>query len=241
MDNNFLGEIFSLKKMVKFLKIFFIFIGIVGFIMCIIAFTSLPYYTREWLGVENSKYKFKPDYIIMLGGSGMPSEDNLIRLYYTAEIAKVENKAKIIITHPFDSCVYSKMRQELLLRELDSVRIDFDSIGTNTRSQALGYVKANAAMLNSNVVIVTSPEYMHRSILVFKKVGFKFVGGYPAFEHDMFVDLTFKGKKLGGRKYVPDVGDNLSLRYNFWNYLKLEIICIREFTAIGYYWIQGWI
>ena len=241
MDNTFLGEIFSFKKIIKLLKVYFIIIGVVGFIMCIVAFTSLPYNTREWLGIENSEYKFKPDYIIMLGGSGMPSEDNLIRLYYTAEIAKFEKNAKIIITHPFDSAVYCNMKKELLLREIDSGRINFDSIGTNTRSQALGHVKANAAMLNSKVVIVTSPEHMYRSIMVFKKVGFKYVGGYPAFEHDMFVDLTFKGKKLGGRKYVPDVGDNLSMRYNFWNYLKLEIICMREFTAIGYYWINGWI
>ena len=37
---------------------------------------------------------------------------------------------------------------------------------------------------------------------------------------------------------MPEVGNNLNIRYNFWNYLKLEITCLREFSAIAYYKIE---
>jgi len=170
----------------------------------------------------------------------MPSEENLIRLYYTAVVGNTGN-FPVIVAHPFDSTVYDKIKQELMIRGIDSSRIFFEKSGSNTRAQALNLVKYFPETVHSKIVLVTSPENVLRSVLVFRKLGFTNVGGCPAFGSDMNIDLSFDSNLLGGKKYIPDVGNNLKLRYNFWNYLKLEIICLREFTALGYYKLMGWI
>ncbi|OFY85059.1 MAG: hypothetical protein A3F72_04760 [Bacteroidetes bacterium RIFCSPLOWO2_12_FULL_35_15] len=229
------------KYILKISKIITITLGCIAFIMCALAFTSAPYWTRYWLGTTQGKYYFNPDYIVMLGGSGMPSEDNLMRLYHTASVSKKYPSAFVIILHPKDSTVYWKMKNELLAKNIDSTKISFDTIGTNTRSQALGLVETIPTIIDSKIVIVTSPEHVLRSVLVFRKAGFKNIGACPATDSDMNIDLSFDGKKLGGRKYIPDVGENINMRYNFWSYLKIEIICLREFTALGYYKLKGWI
>ena len=215
--------------------------GILFLIVSILAFTSLPYNLREWLATKEGIYSFKPKYSIMLGGSGMPSEDNLIRLYYTAEAANRYPKSKVIIAHPLDSLVQIKMKYELILRGLDSTRIMFEEKGINTRSQVLNILDTFPETIKSECIVVTCPEQMLRSIKSFRKAGIKKVGGYPAYPCDMYVNLKYKTKKLKGLKYIPDVGNSLSLRYNYWNYLKLEITCIREFFALFYYKINGWI
>ena len=229
------------KYFLKTFKIITIILGCTALAMCILAFTSAPYWTRYWLGTTQGKYYFKPDYIVMLGGSGMPSEDNLMRLYHTAAIAKKYPEAFVVILHPKDSTVSWKMKNELLIKMVDSTKISFDTIGTNTRAQALGLLEIIPSIVNSKTVIVTSPEHVLRSILVFRKAGFKNLGASPAMDSDMNTNLSFDGNKLGGRKYIPDVGENIDVRYNFWSYLKIEIICLREFTALGYYKLKGWI
>ena len=177
----------------------------------------------------------------MLGGSGMPSEENLIRLYFTAQLANKFPESKIIIAHPFDNNVYNCMLNELVIRGVNTNRIVFEGKGTNTRSQAINTALKYPDVRNNTMVLVSSPEHIYRSIKVFKRAGFNFVGGCPTIEKDMTIDLKFCSKKLGGKKCVPDVGQNIDMRYNFWNYLKLEIICFREYSAILYYKLNGWI
>jgi uncharacterized SAM-binding protein YcdF (DUF218 family) len=230
-----------MQKIRKIIIVFLMILGSFSFIITIIAFTSLPYNVRKYLATRDSVFAFNPDYIIMLGGSGMPSEENLIRLYYTAEAAKLFQTAIVIIAHPYDSLVQIKMRKELVIRGIDSTRIFFEENGTNTRSQVLNIMDTFPTTINSKCIVVTSPEQMFRSLKSFRKAGVKIVGGYPAYPCDMYIDLKFNLRKLKGSKYILDVGDNINLRYNFWNYLKLEISCIREFTAIIYYKLNGWI
>jgi uncharacterized SAM-binding protein YcdF (DUF218 family) len=229
------------KYTIKVVRIFLISLGIITFVMCILSFTSLSFWTRYWLGTTEGRFTFKPDYIVMLGGSGMPSEDNLIRLYYTSELAQKDSTTKIIIVHPLDSMVYVKMKKELIDKKIDTSRIYFQHIGTNTRAQALGLAQTMTGILEANVVIVSSSEHILRAVQTFRKAGFQHVGAYPAMEMDMHVNLAFDVKKLGGKKYIPDIGNNVGARYNFWSYLKIEIICLREFTALFYYKLQGWI
>ena len=35
--------------------------------------------------------------------------------------------------------------------------------------------------------------------------------------------------------------DELQYRYQFWNHLKYQVICWREYLAISYYKVRGWI
>jgi uncharacterized SAM-binding protein YcdF (DUF218 family) len=228
-------------RLLKTFKIFLVTLGLGALAMIVLSFTPLPYKANHWLGTYKSECYFEPGYIVMFGGSGMPSGDNLIRLYYTAQIANKYGNCKIIIAHPLDSDVYADMINELIVRKIELARIYFEKYGTNTRSQVLCLAKDFPHIKNVGIVIVTSPDHVLRSVLAFRKLGFKKICGCPAFESDMNIDLSYNAKKIGGRKYIPDIGGNLGIRYNFWNYLKLEITCLREYTALFYYLLNDWI
>jgi uncharacterized SAM-binding protein YcdF (DUF218 family) len=235
MKTNWLRRLFSILKYSVYS------LGFIFLFLLIIAFTRIPFDVHRWLGLHDSEYLFTPEYIVFLGGSGMPSESNLIRLYYTSQLAGQFPAAKIIIAHPIDTVVISLMRNELITHGVDSARIVIEKLGTNTREQALEITSIDKSIQQKPVLIVTSPENMYRTIKVFRKAGFLKTGGEPAFENAMFVDLSYNHRRIGGKRYIPDVSGQMGLRYTFWNYFKLEIICLREFAAILYYKLNGWI
>ncbi len=225
----------------KIFRIVFFSLGIFSFILIIFSFTRVPYNVHTWLGTHGSESKFYPDEIVLLGGSGMPSESNLIRIYWTSVLSQKFSLAKILIVHPKDESVIAEIRNQLLQNGIDSSKIEIEKRGTNTHDQAMNIGNDFPSFISKNILIVTSPENMLRSVKTFRKIGFHNVGGQAAFETAMFVDLGYDFRKNGGKIYVPDVSKNLALRYNFWNYLKLEITCLREFVALGYYKLNGWI
>jgi uncharacterized SAM-binding protein YcdF (DUF218 family) len=215
--------------------------GILLLVLLILSFTRIPFDVHRWLGSKNASFQFTPENIIMLGGSGMPSESNLIRLNYTKDLALFFPDARILISHPNDTSTLRQMVDFLQAFNIPASRIFTESHGTNTREQVYELISKYPGIVDQNLVIVTSPENMYRTLGTFRKLGFKKIGGVAAFENAMFIDLGYNHKKLGGRQYVPDVSRNMELRYNFWNYLKLEITCLREFAAILYYEVNGWI
>jgi uncharacterized SAM-binding protein YcdF (DUF218 family) len=237
---------FSLKniQILRLLRFFLILCG-VFFLFCLgLSLTTLPYWGYHWLGTSKSVMVDHPGAIILLGGSGMPSESNLIRSWYAAKAASVFPGSKIIIVMPGiegDSTdTPEKMKKELVLRGIEPVRIYFETKGTNTRSQAMKC--ARIADPAKPLLLVTSPENMRRSVLSFVKAGFKQVGGLPAFENPSEADFSFSDKELGGKpSLLPDVGDNMQVRYQMWNHLKYEVLIVRELLALTYYRIRGWI
>jgi len=230
-----------ISRLVKIFRYSIYTLGFFFLFLILLAFTRIPFDIHYWLGTANSAFYLKPDYIIMLGGSGMPSESNLMRLYYTADLAHQYPEASVIVAHPIDTAIISLMDAELVAHGVDSSRIIIEKCGTNTREQALEIAGLVKGIKEKPIVIVTSMENMYRTMRVFRKLGFKNAGGRAAFENSMFVDLSYNHKRIGGREYMPDVSESMNLRYNFWNYLKLEITCLREFTAILYYKLNGWI
>ena len=92
-----------------------------------------------------------------------------------------------------------------------------------------------------SVAIVTAPENTYRSVLAARVVGFTNACGAPAWDHAMAHHFGYGHQRIGGKPWVPDVSGQLGLRYTFWNYLKLEISCMREYLAIAYYWLNDWV
>ena len=234
-------KLIQILKLLKVLAYFVSFIFIAG---VTIAFTTLPYWGYHWLGTSKSHLKCEPDVIIQLGGGGMPSESNLMRSWYTAKTASKFPNCDVIIAMPGDIedslSTPVKMKKELILRGVIPSNISYENKGTNTRAQALNCYQ----LLNdsTSILLITSPEHMRRSVLCFIKAGFKKVNALPAFENASEADLTFEGDKLGGNGMpIPDVGKSITLRYQVWNHLKYEIILLREYTAIAYYKLRGWI
>ena len=148
------------------------------------------------------------------------------------------------------------------LRGISPERIMFEDSGTNTRAEAINIFKVisnieyrmsniernktssqnvSHVTCNSSLLIVTSPEHLYRAVLTFKKAGFARVDGVPAFEKTIEADLSFNARKLGARNWVPDVGENITMRYQFWLHMEYEFLILREYFALAYYKLQGWI
>ena len=238
--------------------------GIFAFII-VLAFTSGPFWMWYDLSVSKAGVNRPPDYIVVLGGGGMPSESGLMRCWYTAKTANYFTRAKVIISLPGNArdslSSINGMKKELVIRGIAPERILLEDSGTNTRAEALNVLKiisnidqrisnfesVQHSMFNiqyskfKSILIVTSPEHLYRAVLTFRKAGFLKVDGVPAFEEAIESDLSFTGRRLGGRRWVPDIGNNITLRYQFWTQLHYEVLILREVFALGYYKLQGWI
>lgn len=225
-----------LKKAARWLLLL---CGITAIVMIALAFTDVPYYAYHQLGTHCKPLKEKPEVIVVLGGSGMPSADGLIRTYYAAKAALKFPQAEVIIAHPYDNDSLSTrqldlMAHELIIRGVDSLRITYEPNGTSTHSQTLHISEMLQEQRASSVLVITSPEHMFRSIRSLQKAGLPNVGGLSSFEKPIS-EKVLKGKTKKGEKVV------LAWRYNFWSYLRYEILVLREYCAIVYYKLNGWI
>jgi uncharacterized SAM-binding protein YcdF (DUF218 family) len=253
----------------KILKVLLLSTGIMAALMIILALTPAPFWTWYGLGTRYSGIHRPPDYIVLMGGGGMPSESGLIRCYYAAIAGNYFTRSKIIVALPGDISdslsSIQLMKKELVLRGINPDRIMLEDSGTNTRAQAINIrkiitiddlrfpnstsqnltniVNQQSSIVNrrSSILIVTSPEHLFRSVKTFKKAGFIRVDGLPAFDQAIESDINFNARKLGGRKFIPDIGENITLRYQFWSQVNYEFLVIREWLAITYYWLNGWI
>lgn len=227
-----------LKKMI-FLN------GLVFTLMLILSFTDLPYLMYHHLGTALiQEQKKAPTYIILMGAGGMPGPQGLLRSAYTAALAKKFPESQIVVTLPADltekeETDHTRTIDELVLKGVEPNRIQSEYKGTNTRSQALN-IKEIIKNIDSEIVIVTSPEHMYRSILTFKKVGFTHVNGMPAFESAFDENLLLAPEDSQKEGSKPST-QNLDLRYNMWSYLQYQIIVAREYAAITYYKVMGYI
>jgi uncharacterized SAM-binding protein YcdF (DUF218 family) len=235
-----------MNKFRNVLKGIFIALGFVATVMIILAFTSVPFWIWHHMGTKEAGISRPPDYIVALGGGGMPSESGLMRTWYAAGAAGYFTRAKVIIALPGDPSNHRSalhlMYKELVMRGISPDRILLEDSGTNTRSQALNILKRISDIeQQKSILLVTSPEHLYRSVLTFKKAGFYKVEGLPCFEQAIESDITFNAEKLGGRKYIPDIGNNIALRYQFWTQMNYEFLILREWSALGYYKLKGWI
>lgn len=229
----------------KSLRILLIFLGSILLIMLVLSFTSLPFWADYHLGVSADPLTDDPEVIVVLGGSGMPSQNGLIRCYYGAEAAIKYPEAKIIIALPGDTLDYTSsiklMAKELVIRGVDSSRIIFENEGTNTRWEALNVKHRFYPNSAPSLLLITSPSHMFRSVKTFQKVGFKHVGGQASFGMAIEGELAFNSDDLGGSQQIPEIGGQLNLRYKIWTRMHIQISVMREYMAIAYYWLMGWI
>lgn len=209
-------------------------------VLVILACTRLPFDAHRWLGTAAGECRGGVEAIVVLGGSGMPSGPELLRLHRAATLALVYPEVPVLVIHPDTADAMRQMVHELVLRGVEEARITTLSEGENTREQALVFARATHEQVRT-VALVTAPENMYRSVAAFRKAGVKGACGVPAWEHAMHHDFEYRHEAIGGKSWTPDVSQKTGLRYTFWNYLKLEITCLREYAAILYYKLNGWI
>ena len=232
----------SLPKIRDFFRWLFILCGVFAFLLFVLSLTDVPYYAYRNLSMESESLDSSPDIIIVLGGSGMPSPDGLIRCYYAAKSAAQFQQAKVIIALPYATGKDSMsqlnlMAHEFHIRGIDSSRISFEPMGFNTHSQAVNIAQIVGVEKSSkSVLLVSSPEHLYRAIKTFRKQGFSHIGAVPAFDNPVD-EAKIKDTNLSKDTRVK----NLTLRYNLWSYLNYELLVLREYCAISYYKIKGWI
>ncbi len=229
------------KGSLRWFRRFLLATGTIALVMIMLAFTSVPFHAHRWLGTAGGLAEGTPELILVLSGSGMPSGPELMRCDVAARWAARSPAAEVVLLLPADTGLADAMVAELATKGVASARITLLMHGRNTREQALDAAQALAESLDRSIALVTSPEHTYRALLTFRKVGFTHIAGAPAFDHALFDDLRYDHERLGGRPYVPDISASTALRYDLWNRLILEITCLREYTALAYYRLNGWL
>ena len=214
-----------------------------------LGFTNVPWRLYSRLGQGGAPLPGAPDWIVVLGGGGIPSESGLIRCYYGAEAALRHPAARIMVCLPADgdpdTSSVGRMKQELVLRGVEAERIKMEARGRSTREQALrvadllgpGYEQAD-------VLIVTSVEHVLRACLSFQKAGFQSVSGRASFPVSAESTMRTTEADLGGGEggvAARAVQESITLRYAYWNQMHYLGRALREGAALAYYRWRGWI
>lgn len=191
-----------------------------------------PWPLKYWLIGLGAQPEIAPRYVVVLGGGGIPSESGLIRTYWAAAYGITLTNATFIVSLPAEESVVpgktsvELMRDELIMRGIPANSILMETKGKNTYQQARNIRRMlGDAALNEQIVVVTSGFHMRRSILCFRKQGFKHVGAEFA-------------EGIGAE---ADPGPFAFWRYTFWHNLEREASMIRELIAMVGYKLLGWI
>ncbi|MFP4469417.1 MAG: YdcF family protein [Bacteroidales bacterium] len=239
------GLFFRLWKFLFMLmKVLVVSAGILFLGMIVLSFTDYPYNVYHWLGTHEAKIDEAPEYIVVMGAGAIPGPAGLMRVYYAAKAAQAFPDAQIIVALPsrqedFYQSNAMKMSVEIARYNIDPQRFLFEIRGTNTHAQAREIFGMLRHQQQKSLLIVTSPEHMYRCILTFRKCGFEEVSGLAAFGAAFGDDLLLTEEERG--KALQSPNRSLDLRYNLWNYLKLQISILREGIALAWYKLRGYI
>jgi uncharacterized SAM-binding protein YcdF (DUF218 family) len=234
-------------QLLRWVRHFILVMGVIFTLVVIFSFTTGPFWMYYDMGCTADHFTFKPTYIVIMGGTGYPSESALTRSYFAAKTALQYPDAKVIITQPAAAGVTLEksdargIGRDLMIRGVDSSRILYEIRGKNTREEALEVLKIAPASQHEPTVLVTAPEHVPRSIMTFRRAGYTQLGSVATFNVCGPVDLDYKDNDLGGRQIpIANVGSSIQLRYQFWTHLRYQVICYRELLAIAWYKIRGW-
>ena len=226
--------------------------GAAAMVLAALQFTSLPWKAFSHLaedGVGESE-GWMPTHILVLGGSGVPGESALMRLWYTAEAAREWPEVPVWMALPCDGEAAARAyADELALRGVDAGRCVPRACGRNTREQAVALVQDLEGEESPRVLVVTSPEHVRRACGAIRRAAQEAgaaveVRGKPAF--NLSVDDSPPGEAQVATEVVEestpvsDLGSGQVLRYNIWSNAKYTLDATREHVALLYYRLRGW-
>jgi uncharacterized SAM-binding protein YcdF (DUF218 family) len=217
-------------------------LGALMLLVWALCFTTVPWRWYHWLSAREFALREEPDYIVVLGGGGIPSESGLIRSYVAATAARTYANAMVVVAMPDPRDPSTQgMLNELVLRGVKRERLLLEDQGRNTWEQARHLRRMLAGDgVEPALLLVSSPDHMRRAAGALRKAGFQQVGTRPADSVAIVADLSIEpAAEPAARTTVPVVG-SLALRYGVWNNFGLLNRCVRESVALLYYRAQGW-
>jgi uncharacterized SAM-binding protein YcdF (DUF218 family) len=222
-------------------------------------FTSLPWRAYRRLAECPNPSSRVPTHILVMGGSGIPGESGLMRTFYGAQAAGTHPDAEVWVAMPLEADASAASRaylDELRLRGVAPERLRILPQGRNTREQALRLAARLGSETNSAVVLIVSdPSHIRRTAASLRKAGVAHLAALPAHPLSIEDPLPWRAAELeihscsapaescppAARRLVPDIGASLRLRYNLWANLDYSSQSLREYTALLYYRLRGWI
>ncbi len=189
-----------------------------------------PQWLGDWLRGSEAVPTVPPRYVIVLGGSGIPSESSLIRAYRAAEFGLGLTGATFIVSLPAeqapDTSSVGRLRDELVLRGIsrEAIRMEYAALTTHEQAVNIRCMLGTGA-LPEPIVVVTSGYHMRRAMLCFRQEGFTHVRSVLA--------------SSVGAEAAP--GRLAWVRYGIWDNAQRETEMARELTALLYYKLRGWI
>lgn len=195
-----------------------------------IGFLGVPSSLTHWIVCGDAVPPDNPQYAIVLGGGGIPSESGLMRTYYAAELIEEYDDLKFIVALPSDNNPeedsVGRMKNELIMRGVPTNAVMMETRGLNTHQQAVNIrAMLGEDALDEPLIIVSSPTHIRRAVLCFQKEG--------------FTDISSVAAHRTGAE--ADLGSGTELRYAFWSRLQHALEVCRELTALGVYKFRGWI
>jgi len=227
-------------------------LGMLALLYGAFLFSPYPWRIYKSLWAFPNPSILPPTHILVMGGSGIPGESGLMRTFYAAEAARENPEAELLIAMPLgaaDSPASRAYFDEIHLRGIPAQRIRILEGGRNTREQAIRLAEVLAKETNATcVLIVTSPEHTRRTAAAIRKTCDTPVQAFPAFPLSLEDPLPWSVEELDtpepapiARAVVPDIGSSMRLRYSLWTNLRYTHEALREYAALLYYRLRGWI
>jgi len=242
-----------LRILLRTTRITLISVGLLSLLFIALQFSSLPWQAYKGLWTVPAPSTKLPTHILVMGGSGIPGESGLMRTFYAAQAAREHPDADLFIAMPLgtaDSPASQAYRDEIQLRGISAERIHILEGGRNTREQALRLAELLAKETNSTcVLLVTSPEHTRRTAAAIRKTCDVPLRAFPAFPISLEDPLPWSAEELDTPELapaspliaIPDIGSSMRLRYTLWTNLRYTHETLREYAALLYYRLRGWI
>ncbi len=241
------------RILLRTLRIALMSVGLLALLFIAVQFSPLPWRAYKGLWKVPSPSTESPTHILVMGGSGIPGESGLMRTFYAAQAAREHPDADLFIAMPLgaaDSPASQAYRDEIQLRGISAERIHILEGGRNTREQALRLAELLAKETHDTcVLIVTSPEHTRRTAAAIRKTCEVPLHAFPAFPISLEDPLPWSAAELDTPEAapatpliaVPDIGSSMRLRYTLWANLRYTHEAFREYAALFYYRLRGWI
>jgi len=249
----------ALRILARAARLGLMMLGLLVLLAGLFLFSSQPWKLYKRLSACPGAVTNEPSHILVMGGSGIPGESGFMRTFYGARAAELHPDADLLVAMPLpaeESDASRAYLDELRLRGVPAERMAILPDGRNTREQALRM----AAFLKDDidaatVLIVTDPTHVRRTAGCLRKAGIARYRALPAWQLSLEDPIPWKAEELEpepdsaaagespsmAQELVPDVGSIMILRYTLWNNIGYTHDSLREYAALAYYRLRGWL
>jgi len=236
----------KMKKSKKILRFYLIVVGILAHLGLLWMGLKLPFLFDSWLHVSHKPQEAQAIVCLCGGimGNNLPTQRGLQRIYTAVQLYADGWAPWVIFTGRgagslSEAEVYAEAAIWLGLPE-EAVLVEPFSESTAEHAENLLKLKEMGIERSSSLLIVTSPVHSRRAYLCFKKDGFtdvRMVTGHRAQKGDKEVVRNLRESRV--KTYKPSTKKYDDFFFRMHQRSKSFWMALREYAAIGWYWLRG--